>query len=379
MNGADGLGIGQIGLGGITVVHREGYRLYGQPVVGGFDPDPAACERFAADSPDARVHESVEGLLADPAVGVVDLATPHHRTTRLPPLEAIAAAGKPVLIQKPLAMNYSDAAEVADILAGAGIVGMVNQNMCFTPSALTLERALMVDRAIGKPFLAQIDMHYQFDTAYHPWFGRDDRWWTVGLTVHHLGLLQLLFGPPETVFALIGGDPRQPGVTKDGWGHLALVYPNGLQVLVGSTGTYYGSAPIRHGSEAIWIQGEAGILDWQPNGDVTVSTRSQGDGEIERRTVSPVGRGTWFPHAFGLAMAHFRQALAAGELPLCSVPDNLYVMAVIEAAYTSAEQHRAVQIAEIMGDRHDPSYGTGWSHGYAEWTPPTPTREEIVA
>ena len=366
------LGIGQVGLGSITVPHRAGYRLYDQPVVAGYDPDPAARERMSADTPEATAHTSLADLLADERVGVVDLATPHHRATRLPVLQQITAAGKPFLVQKPLAMSYPEALELVEVAEAAGVTGMVNQNMCFTPSAIALERAVVQDRVVGEPSYAQLTAQYQFDTDYHPWFGKDDRWWTAGLSIHHLGLLQLLFGPPQTVHALTGHDVAQPGVTRDGWGHLALHYRSGLQLVLVSTGTYYGTDPVRHGNEAVWIQGPDGLVDWRPEGDVVISRRVDGGGDVERRSVAPHTRGTWFPHAFGLTMAHFRQALAARRTPLCSVQDNLNVMAVLEATYRSGAEHRVVEVAEIMGDRYDPAYGTGSSHGFAGWTPPSP-------
>lgn len=306
-------------------------------------------------------------------MGVIDLATPHHRHTRLPVLEKIAAAGKPFLVQKPLAMTYAEALELVEVAEAAGVVGMVNQNMCFTPSAIALAKAVLEDRVVGEPSYAQLLCQYQFDTDYHPWFGKDDRWWTAGLSVHHLGLLQLLFGPPETVYALTGHDIAQPGVTVDGWGHLALRYPSGLQLMLVSTGTYYGTDEVRHGNEAVWIQGPEGIVDWRPQGDVVISTRAA-DG-IQRRSIAPHTVGTWFPHAFGLTMAHFRQALAAGHQPLCSIQDNLAVMAVLEATYRSSAERRVVSVAEIMGDRYQSNYGSGYAHGFHEWKPPVPAAQ----
>jgi predicted dehydrogenase len=374
MSGGEGtterFGIGQVGLGSITVPHREGYRLYAQPIVAGYDPDASARGRFAQDSPAAAVYDELDDLLADPAVGVIDLATPHRRETRLPVLAKIAEAGKPFLVQKPLAMTYLEALELVEIAEQAGVVGMVNQNMCFTPSAIALAQAVVADHVVGDPSYAQLLCQYQFDTDYHPWFGKDDRWWTAGLTVHHLGLLQLLFGPPETVFALTGHDRNQPGVTSDGWGHLAMRYPNGMQLMLVSTGTYYGAEEVRHGDEAVWIQGPDGIIDWRPHGDVVISTRVT-DG-IQRRAIPPHVTGSWFPHAFGLTMAHFRQALAAGSAPLCSVQDNLAVMAVVEATYRSGAENRAVSIEDIMGDRYAADYGPGYLHGFHQWRPPYP-------
>ena len=370
-------GIGQVGLGSITVPHREGYRLYRQPVVAGFDPDETARRRFADDTPGATVHTSLEELLADPSVGVIDLAVPHHREVRLPVLQKIAAAKKPFLVQKPLGMTYRDALELVETAEAAGVVGMVNQNMVFTPSAIALARTLLDEGAVGTPFYAQLLCQYRFDTDYHPWFGKDERWWTAGLSIHHLGLLQLLFGPPETVYALVGGDPTQPGVTADGWGHIALRYPNGMQLTLVSTGTYYGTEEVRHGNEAVWIQGPDGLIDWRPEGDVVVSTRNGED--VVRRAIPPHTRGTWFPHAFGLTMAHLRQALAAGETPLVSVQDNLAAMAVLEAVYRSGAENRVVPIAEIMGDRYDPTYGPGYFHGFRQWQPPEPVASRVEA
>ena len=372
-------GIGQIGLGSITGPHRQGYRLYGQPVVAGYDPDPEARARFAAEEPQATVHTSLEALLADPHVAVTDIATPHHRATRLPVIEAVAAAGRAMLIQKPLASTYAEAVEMADVVAGAGVTAMVNQNMCFTPGALPLVDALMKEQFVGEPDFAQVTVQYQFDTDYHPWFGKDERWWTGALTVHHLGLLQLLFGPPASVDAITGRDVSQPGVTYDGYGHLFMRYPSGLAVMVTSTGTYYGADPVPHGNEKMWVQGPRGIVDWRPSGALDLARR--GDGVIDRQRVEWPAERRWFPDAFGLTMAHLRQALAEGVTPLCSVADNLYVMAVIEAAYRSGAERRAVPLEEIMGARYDPGYGTGWSHGFGTWLPPRvdATTSEVVA
>lgn len=357
-----------MGLGSITVAHRQGYRLYGQPVVAGYDPNPEARARFREEEPGATVHESLEALLADPRVGLVDLATPHHRATRLPVVQRVADAGIPMLIQKPLAYTYADALEMVEAVERNGVTAMVNQNMCFTPGSLRLIDALMKDAAVGRPDFAQVTVQYVFDLPDHPWFGKDDRWWTGALTVHHFGLLQLMFGPPETVYAVTGRDESQPGITVDGYGHLLLRYPGGMAAAVTSTGTYYGTDPVPHGNEKLWVQGPEGIVDWRPEGGLSISRRSGLEFKITR--VEWPRERRWFPDAFGLTMVHFRQALTASREPLCAVSDNLYVMALIEAAYRSGTENRVVPLAEIMGERWDARYGTGWSHGFYDWAAP---------
>jgi hypothetical protein len=70
-------------------------------------------------------------------------------------------------------------------------------------------------------------------------------------------------------------------------------------------------------------------------------------------------------------MAHFQAAIRAGREPLCSVTDNLYLMALMEAGHRSHETGLVVALPDVMGDRYDPAYGPGWRHGYREWTPPS--------
>ncbi len=365
------LAIGQIGLGGITVSHRRGYAAYGLPVVAGYDPDSFARGRFSADTPSATAHDSLEQLLEDPAIDVFDLATPHHRESRLALIETLAGIGKPVLIQKPLGMDYTDAIEYVEILERAGLTAMVNQNMCFTPGSLLLQRAILSDGVLGRPLIGQISARFLFDTGAHPWFGRDDRWWTVGVIVHHFGLLQTLFGPPETVYAVLGSDPGQPGVPTDGYAYISMKYPSGLHIMLDSTGTYYGTNKVVHTEENVFFQGTDAIVDWRPNQAPVISRRGADDpSAITQSAAESAPEGVWFPNAFGLAMAHFQQAIVANRAPLCSVQDNLYVMGAVEAAYKSNREGSVVRVADVMGDRFDADYGTGWSHGYAEWLPP---------
>ena len=62
----------------------------------------------------------------------------------------------------------------------------------------------------------------------------------------------------------------------------------------------------------------------------------------------PRWKKVWFPDAFVGPMAELLCALEEKRQPSISGTDNLKTMALVDACYLSAKQHRAVAIKEIM-------------------------------
>ncbi len=100
------LGWGVIGFGWVARDHAvPGLREAGARLVAVADPDPAA--RRAARAAGAQAHPDWDALLAAPEVEAVYVATPNHLHRAA--VEAAAAAGKPVLCEKPMAGTLADA------------------------------------------------------------------------------------------------------------------------------------------------------------------------------------------------------------------------------------------------------------------------------
>ena len=359
------MNIGMVGLGGISKRHRQGYSRVGIPVVAGFDPNPDARAAVSAENPAITMHTGLAELLADPRVEVVDLVTPHWRHTRVPLVRQIAAAGKPLLIQKPIALDYHDALEIAEICEEAGVPAMVNMNFCFSAPGLHLPRLIHDEHAIGTPAYMQVELRRFADYAPGHWFGKDARWNAVSHAVHQLGLLHLILGPPERVSAQIGKVPSMRGIRVEGFTNFFLDYPGGVRAVLLCNSCYYGAKPHPYKQELIFVQGATGLIDWEGRRYRLCQAADPKEGAwIETQEY-------WFPNAFGLVMEHFRQALAAKTAPLCSLQDQLYVQAVLEAGYLSARCGRHIYLEEIMGGRYDPGYGPGWAHGFTGWVRPT--------
>src|SRR4051812_37400967 len=76
-----------------------------------YDPTPA--RRDLARSRGLRATDSIESLLADPAIDVILISTPtamHHAHALL-----ALGAGKHVMVEKPMALNLPEARELVDL------------------------------------------------------------------------------------------------------------------------------------------------------------------------------------------------------------------------------------------------------------------------
>jgi 1,5-anhydro-D-fructose reductase (1,5-anhydro-D-mannitol-forming) len=109
--------------------------------------------RFADELAIPRAYDTVDALLADPAVDVVYISTTNERHCE--PTLAAAAAGKHVLCEKPLALNLADAGEMAAACRAAGVVLGTNHHLRNAATHRTLRR-LVAEGAIGRPLAARV-------------------------------------------------------------------------------------------------------------------------------------------------------------------------------------------------------------------------------
>lgn len=105
-------GIGIVGCGGIVNYgHLIAYKNNGLTVVACYDADPAASAKTAQAHGIGTVHATLDALLADERVQIVDIAVqPWHQRAIA---ERVFAAGKHALCQKPLADTFAKAVAIA--------------------------------------------------------------------------------------------------------------------------------------------------------------------------------------------------------------------------------------------------------------------------
>src|SRR4051794_28315661 len=118
-----GVRVAIAGTGFIGAVHARSARLAGASLVGVAASTPESARRAAAALGAERAFESSDELVAADDVDVVHICTPNH--LHVPLAEAALAAGKHVILEKPIAMDAESAQTLTDAAADSGRVAAV--------------------------------------------------------------------------------------------------------------------------------------------------------------------------------------------------------------------------------------------------------------
>jgi predicted dehydrogenase len=213
-------GIGVVGLGMAAQPHMLAVReleTAGQArFLGGFSPSAARRDAFAQRW-EAPVFESLEALLAAPGLALAIVLTPPG--AHLPVVEAVAAAGRHILVEKPLEITAARAEALVATAARHGVtLGVVFQHR-FRPAALRL-RQVIAEGGLGQPLSASASIRWWRDATYFAQPGRgmkarDGGGVLLTQAIHTLDLLLHLMGPVERAAAFARTSPLRAIDTED--------------------------------------------------------------------------------------------------------------------------------------------------------------------
>jgi 1,5-anhydro-D-fructose reductase (1,5-anhydro-D-mannitol-forming) len=154
----------------------------------------AHAQSYAAKNSIPKAHENLDSFLADPDLDVVYISSTNekHREQAL----ASIRARKPVLCEKPLALNLTDAREMVSAAASAGLPFGTNHHLRCAATHRTLRR-LVLNGTIGQPLAVRV-----FHAVYLP--PRLQGWRldnpeagggvTLDITVHDADTLHFVLG-----------------------------------------------------------------------------------------------------------------------------------------------------------------------------------------
>ena len=348
------LGIGVVGAGFIVRdCHLVAYAEAGFRVVGITSRTIETAREVAALRNVPTVYSSLEAMLDDPTVDVVDVAVPPNAQ----PGVIRRILGHPrrvrgILAQKPLAMSYAEAAPLVAACEQAGVVLQVNQNMRYDPSVRALKTLL--DRGqMGEPVLATIEL--RAIPHWMPWAREGRSLSTFVMSIHHLDTFRYWLGDPHRVLASTRPDPRTRFPHEDGLNVYILEFSSGARasgwddVWAGPAREGAGSSTtVRwrfEGTEGLAL-GEIGWPAWPQRMPSTIDYTTVRD---EGAWHHPRGPATWFPDAFAGTMGGLLRALETGTSPDIPGWDNLKTIALCEAVLAASRGSGVARLDEFTG------------------------------
>jgi UDP-N-acetyl-2-amino-2-deoxyglucuronate dehydrogenase len=190
-----------VGAGDISGVHLDALAALGVRVAAVVDRDlERASSRAAASG--ATPYPDVETMLASTDVDVVHVCTPHDE--HLPVALAAIAAGRHVLVEKPLAHTLDAAKQlVAAAETAPGKVGVCLQNR-YNPTSRAMKAALD-DGGLGPVLAGSATVVWSRPEAYYAakrWAGERTHSGggvLINQAIHTIDLLQWLLGPVSSV------------------------------------------------------------------------------------------------------------------------------------------------------------------------------------
>jgi predicted dehydrogenase len=296
------------------------------------------------------VYASLEELLKrENGLDFVDLATPPESHLEL--VRTAAEHGLAVNCQKPFAPSLQEARQMIEICEQAGVLLSVNENWRWRSWYRKL-RQMIQDGAVGRAVYARLFAHSSFwlPGITHPGLRFLD-WPRVVLFdmgIHYADIFRFLFGEAESVYARLA----QLNTNLQGEDR-AIVVINFSELTAILDLSWSSFAPFghhnRHGPsvEDLRIEGDRGTLE-------LIADRQRGD-QIRLTTTKgrqdqPAYRGDSFEayqSSYEAAQKHFVDCLINGQKPETSARDNLETLAIVLAAYQSAEANQVVMLSEF--------------------------------
>lgn len=338
--------VGLIGSQFISAIHAESLLHCPQARLAAVaSPTPGNAEAFARRFGLPRAHTDYRALLAQPDIDMVVVGVPNHLHCEV--VLAAAAAGKHVVIEKPLCLNLAEADRMLAACRTAGVKLMYAEELCFAPKYVRLKQ-LLDSGALGAPTLLKQSEKHDGPHAAHFWdVTRSGGGVTMDMGCHAIEFFRWMLGRPpiKSVYAQMSTQVHGAKTRGDDNAILILEFANGVIAIAEESWTKLGGMDDRaevHGSLGVAY---ADLL--HGNAIETYSARGY-DYAVEKAGSTQGWSFTIYEEAwnygFHAEMAHFVDCVQNDKPPLVTGEDARVVLEVIFAAYESARLGRKVEL-----------------------------------
>jgi predicted dehydrogenase len=336
----DQIRFGIVGTGIMAKIHAAALSSYHRSEVVAWATSSAAPTDVSEFGP-ARMYATAAELAQDPEVDAVLVATPDFAHTE--PALAAVAAGKHVLIEKPLATSVADAIAIRDAVEQAGVTAMTLFNHRWVP-AYWQAKERITSGDVGEPILAYARKN---DTIVVPtdmigWAAQTTPAWF--LSSHDIDLVCWYFGsePVEAVATAVSKVLRCRGIETPDAIQAQVRFDDGSVATFEACWTYPNTFPTMTDSFLELIFERAVIHLDRKREQLEIATEDVFEYPrnllVNRVGGSPGGSATF-------AVRHFADAVLDGTPPLVSLSSSVRVTRILEAIHRScAEEGAPVRI-----------------------------------
>jgi predicted dehydrogenase len=308
-------------------------------------PTPGNAQRFASKHGIPHHFTDYRKLLAMPEVDIIVVGTPNDTHCQIT-LDA-AAAGKHVLMEKPLCLNFREADRMIDACRKAKVKLMYAEELCFSPKYVRLKQ-LLDSGALGEPTLIKQSEKHDGPHAPHFWdVNRSGGGVTMDMGCHAIEFFRWMLGRPpiKSVYAQMSTQVHKDKTKGDDNALIILEFANGCLALAEESWTKPGGMDDRaevHGAKGV------AYADLHHGNAIETYSAVGYDYAVEKAGST---RGWSFTiyeeewnYGFPQEMAHFVDCVQNDKQPLVTGEDARVVLEVIFAAYESARTGRKVEL-----------------------------------
>jgi predicted dehydrogenase len=319
-----------VGAGGMGNVHARHHRnIPGvEPAVFDVDPERARtlAERWRID-----VRDSFEDVLA--WADAVDLCvpTPLHLELGL----SVIAAGKALLVEKPIAGTLQDGAKLVNAAANAGVLLMPGHVARFFPEFSTANR-LVREGGVGNPAAARTRRGGGMPKGAGLWFADHSKSGGVllDLAIHDFDWLRWTLGEVESVFSR-----SRSARTGEGPDYALTMLKFASGALAHVESTWMDPSGFRVSFE---VCGSEGMIEYDSRNVPTLRTSVDGSPTV---TEAPLDSAD---DPYYRQLSGFADAVREGREPPVTGYDGLMALALSEAATESAKSGKPVSPARMI-------------------------------
>jgi UDP-N-acetylglucosamine 3-dehydrogenase len=358
-----GIRVGILGCGKIARLHAQGYKAAAATAHLAEQMRSAATAQVVVccDEYSIELAQTMAGEFGAEATNrwqdVIERADVDAISICLPPYQhaeialAAAAAGKHVLVEKPMAMNLAECKQMVAAANAAGTVLMVGQNQRFQPEHVKIKELL--DRnAIGRIVALRFDCNQFVKQMYPPdsWIfdkAKSGGGMVAQTAVHKIDLMRHFFGEISEVSAFTGYTGLnlnyKPGGNED-IAALLMTFESGI---IGEAFYLFAAhktpIPTTTGELTIFY-GEKGIIHNVLGWHIYSTEIPEYSGGLTKLEIHS------YPYVDSVVaeVRHFLECIRDGKEPITSGRDNLGTMAVVDAIYQAAESKTVVQVEKTQ-------------------------------